>query len=266
MVEAHRAAVVGLLVDGREDVREAADVRRVVEVAVGVLPAIGSALMASWTRSATLIVAAWRRGLALGAGAEQLGEEVPAGLGLDRAVDGDACRRPPRSSVWKAFFSVAGEDVPEVLRKITARYSLRFASLNTPADSSATLTAKLRWRPSAWMASMPAAGRAVAGVGLRQHEHVEARVRRVRGRWGIGHRVRVRAAAAWSASSRSGAGSPRGTPRDPCRCTRRRGSGPRRARLGIRTRIRSVRLLPALMRLKRSDPTWRPRSPRFSRT
>ena len=57
MVEAHRAAGVGLLVDRGEHMRDAADVAAKLYHCVRALPVLGQRLLAACTRSATLTVA-----------------------------------------------------------------------------------------------------------------------------------------------------------------------------------------------------------------
>ena len=100
MVGAHRAAgdpvehlalrlrAERILDDRGEDVRDAPDVRRVVVEGVRAVPvrAAGSCV-ASWTRSATLTVADCTAVGARGARAEDVREELPRGLRLDRGAD-----------------------------------------------------------------------------------------------------------------------------------------------------------------------------------
>ena len=79
-----------VLDDRREHVRDAADVRRRSCTSGRCAPSTsGSDLLASWTRSKTFTVPRLQRGAAGRARAEDVGQELPRRVGLDRRADAD---------------------------------------------------------------------------------------------------------------------------------------------------------------------------------
>ena len=90
VVEAHRAARVGPLVDGGQHVRDAADVAVEVQVGVGVTPRQRQVAARGVAAVGDLDRRLRRRGRgALGARSEHVGQELPLGLGGDRVADGE---------------------------------------------------------------------------------------------------------------------------------------------------------------------------------
>ncbi len=89
MVEAHRPAGVRAFVDRREHVLEPADVLVEVVPTVGARPVLGQVLRGRMHAVGDLDRCRLDVGEAAGARAQGVGQELPAGLGLDRGVNRD---------------------------------------------------------------------------------------------------------------------------------------------------------------------------------
>ena len=191
VVDAHRAAArsVGRLVDRGEHVREAPDVAGEVVVLVAELPVLGQRLAGVVDAVRDLDPGAVERGgRAGGAGAEQVGQELPVGLGDDRRVDAEEAaavlvvvlERGLLGGVQHVTGGVEEHHGAVALEVALGEDAGRAAGL---ADAEVVLAAEVLERVDAL------AGRAV-GLAARLGEGEHAEARRV-----VGERGRVLAAA-----------------------------------------------------------------------
>ena len=153
VVGAHRAAGIGRLVEGRQDLHRAARVAAEIVPFVGAFPGGGQAFRRRMVGSTIWIVARWICGW--------LANQVPTsrpyhGHRYSVSLAEWMPTKPPPDRMYrsKAAFSPASRMSPVVLRNTTTLYRASIASLNLAA-SSVLSTAKPCSAPSASIAAIP---------------------------------------------------------------------------------------------------------------